>query len=198
MKHWFTSDLHLGHSNIIQHCNRPFKDVEEMNEGLINNWNSVVAPGDMVYVLGDFFFFGKQKALDVASRLNGAIGWIAGNHDKGHIKKKELLSRFEWIEKLKNIRIKCHVERHGGIVEFDKKIVLCHFPLLSWEGMSRGTWHLHGHCHGSLADKFKGLRMDVGVDCSPEYRPFSLLEVEEFMASKHFEKVDHHGITKTT
>lgn len=28
---FYTSDLHLDHKKIIQYCNRPFKDVDEMN-----------------------------------------------------------------------------------------------------------------------------------------------------------------------
>ena len=31
MTTWFTSDLHLGHVNIIRYCERPFADVDEMN-----------------------------------------------------------------------------------------------------------------------------------------------------------------------
>lgn len=192
MKYWFTSDLHFGHKNIINHCSRPWKTVEEMNEGLIENWNSVVSPADTVFFLGDFFFMGRNRAIDIARRLNGAICWVVGNHDKEHVKKQDLLSRFEWVDKLKRIRIKYIIERDGNPVEFDKKIVLCHFPLLTWEGAAHGTWHLHGHCHGSLVVD-GGKRMDVGVDCHPDYRPFSLNEVEEYMASKNFLKVDHHG-----
>ena len=41
---WFTSDLHLGHANIIKYANRPYKDVPEMNEALINNFNALVFP----------------------------------------------------------------------------------------------------------------------------------------------------------
>lgn len=192
MKYFFTSDLHLGHANIIKHCNRPFKDVEEMNESLINNWNSVVGSDDFVYVLGDFFFFGKVRAMDTVKRLNGAIYWIVGNHDRGHVKKKDLLIRFEGVDKLKNIRIKCILERNGGHVEFDKKMVLCHFPLLSWEGSGGGSWHLHGHCHGSLDKSYRGLRMDVGVDTHPGYRPYGLEEIIDYMSARKAAFVDHH------
>ena len=48
---FFTSDHHFGHANIIKFCNRPFKDVQEMNETLIERWNKKVKPKDHVYHL---------------------------------------------------------------------------------------------------------------------------------------------------
>ena len=56
MNIWFTSDLHLGHGNIIKYCNRPFKDIEHMNRALIDNWNSRVKLNDVVFHVGDFCF----------------------------------------------------------------------------------------------------------------------------------------------
>lgn len=50
---YFTSDLHLGHRGIIEMQNRPFKNVEEMNRVIVDNYNEVVHKNDTVYFLGD-------------------------------------------------------------------------------------------------------------------------------------------------
>lgn len=34
---WVTSDTHFSHKNIIEYCNRPFKDIYHMNETLVKN-----------------------------------------------------------------------------------------------------------------------------------------------------------------
>lgn len=69
-KVYFTSDTHFYHSNIIGFCKRPFKNVEDMNETLIENWNRVVSQDDIVFHLGDFCLGGSHewtKILKVGS-----------------------------------------------------------------------------------------------------------------------------------
>ena len=83
MRTWFTADTHFGHKNIIKYCNRPFKDLKEMNATLIKNWNERVSPNDIVIVLGDFAWEKdyskiKERYLD---KLNGNILIVRGNHD---------------------------------------------------------------------------------------------------------------------
>lgn len=58
---YYISDLHFGHSNIIKLCGRPFQSLEEMNNVLINNWNSKVTNGDKVYIIGDLFFRSQDE-----------------------------------------------------------------------------------------------------------------------------------------
>lgn len=84
-KIFLIGDCHFGHRNIIRYCNRPFKDVEDMTEKLIANWNSVVGNNDIVYVVGDFALCGKQKIIEIGRRLNGRKRLILGNHDQASI-----------------------------------------------------------------------------------------------------------------
>jgi len=75
---YFTADLHLNHHNIIRYCNRPFSNTQDMNNALMDNWNNIVAPKDLIFILGDFCFGGLSRY----SRLfNGHKVFIKGNHD---------------------------------------------------------------------------------------------------------------------
>ena len=145
----FTSDLHFYHKNIIQYSDRPYKSVEEMNEGLISNWNGKVNPDDTVYIIGDFIFAGITKMREIHDRLNGKKILIKGNHDPY----EAVSSVFEKVYDYKEIKID------------EKWIILMHFPIEEWHGKHRGSIHLHGHAHGT--SRLERNRLDVGVD--PNY-----------------------------
>lgn len=89
MNIWFISDTHFGHGasernpngGIINYCNRPFSSVEEMNEVMIERWNSRVKPEDTIIHLGDFALGKKDLWPSYASRLNGYKILVCGNHD---------------------------------------------------------------------------------------------------------------------
>jgi calcineurin-like phosphoesterase family protein len=166
---WLTSDAHLGHEAIITKAPRPFIDVNEMDSVILQNFHEVVRPEDDVYILGDFawkvWYF-----HEVLPQLPGNIYYIPGNHD----------------EKILNV-IKRHVTvldrlsilKLGGV-----RVVLSHYPLASWynsgDGDKRpGTWHFHGHLHGSTHHGNHGYfprRVDVGVDAH-NYYPISLEQI---------------------
>lgn len=59
--------------NIIRFCNRPFEDVEMMNETIISNWNNTVGLDDTVFHLGDFCLGGSAEWTKILDRLNGKI-----------------------------------------------------------------------------------------------------------------------------
>ena len=85
MKTFISSDLHLGHKNIIKFCKRPFSNVREMNKTIISNWNNMVSRNDKVYYLGDlcFSFLGLSNDTNYwLNKLNGDITFIKGNNDR--------------------------------------------------------------------------------------------------------------------
>lgn len=182
---YFTSDLHFGHGNVIRYSNRPYANADEMDEALVANWNSVVGKEDSVYLLGDVTFRNKTKTLVLLYRLNGKIFLIRGNHDND-VLKAECAQRFEWIKDLYLLK----VPDEDAPRKF-QPIVLCHYPLRTWNLMGHGAFMLHGHCHGTLTPDPNSRIMDVGVDCT-DYKPISYDDVKKFMAKKRFIPVDHH------
>ena len=79
---FFTSDFHLSHANVIKFDNRPFSDLNEMHEAIIENWNNKVSKDDTVFYLGDLYFKGNVKYIkNLVHQLNGKIYFILGNHD---------------------------------------------------------------------------------------------------------------------
>ena len=86
---WFTGDEHFGHKNVIHHCKRPFKDINKMRDTIITNVNKVTKPGDTVWHLGDFIWYGpdrKNYYLDIMKRYREGVTHhlILGNHDSAN------------------------------------------------------------------------------------------------------------------
>lgn len=80
-KIWFSSDTHFCHDRAFIYEPRGFSSVDEMNKAIVKRWNSVVAPDDTVYLLGDVMLNDNEAGLDYLKQLNGHIHIIRGNHD---------------------------------------------------------------------------------------------------------------------
>jgi len=167
---FFTSDLHLGHGNIIRYDRRPFNSVQEHDETIIKNWNSVVKPNDTVYLLGDIAFGPKEEVEAKINQLNGRICLIRGNHDSRQIEKSRLRDRFHWIRDL------WFYQAMDG--ETKIRIVLCHYPMLRWDRSHYGVWHLHGHCHGNAPQR---VGKDLAIDISCNVHGYTPVELNELI-----------------
>lgn len=179
MTTWFTADLHFGHKNIIEFCKRPFENVEQMDEMLIQLWNERVLPLDDVYVVGDISFHKLQRTLDIIGQLKGRKYLITGNHDRQFRRSEFFRERFEWVKDLAMVNVPDN-NAVGGV----QRIVLCHYAMRVWEGSHYGTWQLYGHSHGTLPDDPSLFSLDVGVDSSPHLAPFSYADLVERMVGK--------------
>ena len=154
---FFTSDQHFSHSGIIEYANRPFHDVASMNEGLITNWNKVVRNQDIVFHLGDVTLGNFNQFNALIGRLHGKIYIVPGNHDRNwitHYTYNKTGDSLEILDALTDIKID------------NTWVVLCHYPLFSWNGSKYGSVQIHGHSHGSIEERPN--QFDVGVDV-PEW-----------------------------
>lgn len=180
---FFTADTHFSHGNIIKYCNRPFSSVEEMDETIIRLWNQKVGQHDTVYHLGDFMmcrgYDAESRMKRLASRLNGEIHLIVGNHDDPHVCYQS--GAFKSVRDYRKINWQ------------KQKIILFHYSMRVWDCSHHGAWQLYGHSHGTLPD-IGGLTFDVGVD-SWGYAPLHYEEIRIEMLSR--QKImlgsdDHH------
>lgn len=158
---FLTSDLHFNHANIIKYCNRPYKDVYHMNSSLIAKWNGLVTEDDIVFVHGDFVPFEKDinVIIDFVDELNGTKVLIKGNHDELPAD-KYLLAGFEECHE------QCLVSVKGDKEIDHQRIMMNHYPMLTWNYSHRGSWHTYGHIHSLAHQPFIGSpnQYDVGVD----------------------------------
>lgn len=189
MKSFFAADHHFGHKNIIKYANRPFADVDEMDEALIQRHNSQVKPNDVVYFVGDFSFHSPEKTAKILDRLNGKKEFIPGNHDKGMNNElvRSKFVKFHAYNSYPTVRINDAANKNGY-----QDIVLNHFAMRVWNKSHHGVFHLYGHSHGSLPDDPTSLSFDIGVD-NFDYYPVEFTQVKFIMSKKTWEPIDHHG-----
>lgn len=144
----YIADLHLGHKNIIAYDPRPFRDVDEMQSVLVENWNSAVKRNDTVYILGDMFWKKEPREwVDVLSRLKGTKVLIRGNHDPKQFS-EEVNKMFASVSDYKEI------------VDDGRKVILCHYPILMYNcSFQERSYMLCGHVHttveNELLEKYK-------------------------------------------
>jgi len=133
---YFIADTHFNHKKVVFGMHRRnqvgyFQTVEEHDEALLASINNLVGKKDQLYVLGDFGF----KPSYYKSKINCKhVTLIRGNHDK-HEVSTHAFGSYKDIVKVKLM---------NGV-----RCVLCHYPMIYWEGSHHGTYHLYGHCHGN-------------------------------------------------
>lgn len=137
---YYIADTHFGHFNIIKHdanngCKK-FSSIEEHDNLIIENWNSVVKQTDNVYILGDFSWLYGRETKEIIEKLNGQKFLIKGNHDRWS-KDGACKKLFQGIYDIKQI------EDNG------RQVILSHFPIMMWSGQHRGVIHLYGHVHNT-------------------------------------------------
>lgn len=183
MNRHFTSDSHFNHTNILQYSDRPFADVEEMNEALVERWNAVVAPEDTVYHLGDTRMKTVELAVPYFQRLNGHKVLVPGNHDAVFSGNRPATREQLWSTYAEHFEI--WPEQVKLLLANGTVVRLCHFPAaddsrehdryVDRRPAEDGLPLLHGHTH--VKQKLTGpLAFHVGVDAH-DFTPVSEDEI---------------------
>ena len=146
MEIWLTSDTHFSHQKPFLYEPRGFTSVTEMNQAIVERWNSVVQTEDLVYHLGDVALSDTQDAIKYIKQLNGKIIWIRGNH-----------CTVNKILKIQNACPNIHLldglnSSYATIIKSGKwRFYLSHYPTLTGNFDEKHLNHclisLHGHTH---------------------------------------------------
>jgi len=197
MATWFTADLHLGHRNIIDYCNRPFGDADEMNHALVDTWNEAVADGDTVWVVGDFALGKLDETLPIVAKLNGEKVLVAGNHDRcwhGHGRRAE-----GWTERYLEAGFAEIIQGSTKVKVDGRSVLVCHFPyrgdshghdrFVEHRPIDKGRWLIHGHVHERWAQQ--GRMINVGVDVTG-FSPINSTTIAELIAGGPMNRRLHH------
>lgn len=156
---YLTSDTHFYHTNIIEYDQRPFKDVLEMNRVIVEKWNEIVAPWDIVYHLGDFGLASEDKLREILMNLNGQITLVRGNHDSSLTQLQEI----GFVGICDEMMLKY----------YGYHFIMTHEPKNSYELLD-GVVNIHGHTHSE--ERFS--KKYINVCCKAwDYKPIPLEEI---------------------
>lgn len=163
---WLISDTHFGHANILRFCRydgtllRPgFSTVEEMDDYMVEKWNSVVKAQDHIYHLGDVVM--DVRHLPIMCRLNGHKRLVLGNHDDPHMRLyAPYFEKIFSMRRLDNLLL-THVPVHPE--SLDKKLLA----------------NVHGHVHNNVPQGHFGQKYyNVSVEMLDDYTPITLEDLK--------------------
>jgi len=182
---YYIADLHIGHENIIQFDDRPFKDADEMNSRLIDNWNSRVAKNDTVYIIGDFIWSKESEWKDWLSRLSGRKVLIRGNHDP----KSFSAGTKRYLQEITDYK---------EITDSGRHVIMCHYPIpFHRADYDEKCFMLYGHVHNtreyvfieqlkrticdSHTDRIHALGQFINVGCMMPWMNYTPRTLEEII-----------------
>lgn len=182
--YYFTSDLHFGYERILEQANRPFMNLVEMKDKIIENFNSVLTDDDVLMILGDCSCYGYNPKKEI-KEIKGHKVLIVGNHDKEPLTHESFRKCFTDIKEHEIIKVN----------ENDKlmQIYLNHYPMAEWDCMYKGVKHFYGHIHSSqqgagfLMKAFPNA-VNVGVDVN-DFMPMTATQLFEKRKKEYEEDV---------
>ena len=158
MANYYIADLHIGHENILKFDNRPFVNINEMHQTIVDNWNRVVRGDDTVYILGDFCWAKESEWPFYLGPLAGQKVLIRGNHDPKEFSRTTR-------------KFFSDVKDYKEITDSGKHVILSHYPIPFHKAdYNPDCWMLYGHVHTTREyDHMVKLRREIKASHTEDY-----------------------------
>ena len=158
-KVFYTSDLHLGHKNIVKY--EPSR-TEHFAETFRANYLSMVGQDDTVFFLGDIALTGKTAIMEYFSSLPGRKILVKGNHDKKGTDFYATQCGFEVVAELYAVRGQLLLS-HYPLTNIDERY-LDRIRRLNEVAEEKGcTAQVHGHTHSKFSPDPRCFNVSVEV-----------------------------------
>ena len=172
---YYISDIHFRDQKIFDKCFRPFQSLDEMESEIIRKWNNKVSDDDLVYILGDISKDDDTSSLEIFKKLKGQKHLIVGNHDHLIIEEIQKSNIFDTIKFI------------DLIIDNNRKVCICHYPIMDWMEFDRDGILVYGHVHNKtekngyayrlMKEYYRDLKAyNCGVDVN-NFEPKSLDEL---------------------
>ena len=169
MKIFATGNQQFGRHGAIKKFKRHFSCVQEMNEGMISAWNSVVSDDDLVYVLGNFAW-DPITADETISQLNGTILLIKGEFD-------DATNDIVEIHRHKLNVLDCDIQ-----VDNKHEIVMSYWPLRDWHNKKKGYHSVISFPGAKYKSNHKQSLINVNCD-SWSFKPVELKKIKDLFTA---------------
>lgn len=192
---YFTSDLHIGHLNILKLGDgRDFRDISHMHAAIIKNFWETMTHEDELYLLGDIAMGNFEDSLKVVSSLPGSPKFLVpGNHDKifPRLNTESRISRFAplyeeagmtilplWHEIEIEVDGTTHTVRLSHVPSSPERFGGRADKLAFARPVDDGKFLIHGHTHSRDKASDNPRELHVGVDAN-DFRPVSEDEIKD-------------------
>lgn len=196
-KIYFVSDVHYGHNKPFILNPRGYANVDIAMRDFREKWVSTITENDTVIQIGDAVVGAELHSREYAQMICNlpckTHYYLWGNHNAGMSQIYDELNGHKESETYPMHHANGQFIFLGDYAEFQldgRHLAVFHYPIASWNHLSKGGWMIHGHCHMNLADDPGLLRMDVSWD--RKNGPVEWTEVQAYMRTKTPKKVDHH------
>lgn len=180
---YYISDIHFDDQKIFDKCSRPFKNLVEFKLEVIKRWNAKIHDDDIVYVLGDIVEDSSTDSINIFKSLRGVKHFIVGNHDHN------------LLDKIIKSNIFKSVKFIDLIMDRDRKVCICHYPLMDWMEFNRNGILVYGHIHnktqlnGKAYKEIKEYYRDKpAYNCGVDVTNYEPVTLDEMIALKEKNK----------